>query len=124
MKKLIFLLALSMLVFTTGCDKDSSENVIVIVKYKTQPNKSIDAITALKELIEEVKKEDHFVNIKLHVDQNDNSNIMLYEEWEDELYYQNEHMETQHLQDFMSKSREFLTGQPEISYWKLNAVYE
>lgn len=124
MKKLIYLLALSMLVFTTGCDKDSSENVIVLVKYKTQPNKSIDAITALKELIEEFKKEDHFVSIKLHVDQNDNSNIMLYEEWEDELYYKNEHMETEHLQDFMTESREFLTGQPEISYWKLNAVYE
>ena len=55
-------------------------NLVVIVKYKTQQNKSVDAITELKKLIEEVKKEDHFVNLSLHLDEKDNSNILLYEE--------------------------------------------
>lgn len=71
----------------TGCEKkDPTNNLVVIVKYKTQQNKSVDAIIGLKKLIEEVKKEDHFVNLKLHVDQKDNSNILLYEEWDDPLF--------------------------------------
>ena len=92
----------------TGCEKkDPTNNLVVIVKYKTQQNKSVDAIIGLKKLIEEVKKEDHFVNLKLHVDQKDNSNILLYEEWDDELYYKNQHMKTNHLQEFIIGSQAF-----------------
>lgn len=124
MKKLLLLLTLISGFLFTGCnDNDPANNIIVIVKYKAQPNKSVDAVTGLKELIEEVKKEDHFVSIRLHVDQEDNSNIMLYEEWEDELYYKNQHMATDHLQDFIVESQEFLAGPPEITYWKVNEVY-
>ena len=95
----------------------------MIVKYKSQPNKSVDAITGLKKLIEEVKKEDHFVNLKLHVDQKDNSNFLLYEEWDDELYYKNQHMKTNHLQEFIIESQTFLAGPPEITFWKVNGDY-
>lgn len=74
-------------------------NIIVIVKYKAQPNKSMEAITGFSTLIEEVEKEDHFVSIRLHVDQKDDSNILLYEVWDDELYYNNQHMKTKHLEN-------------------------
>lgn len=124
MKKLILILTFISLLFT-GCEKqDSANNLIVIVKYKTLQNKSVDAITGLKKLLEEVKKEDHFVNIRLHVDQKDNSNILLYEEWDDELYYRNQHMKTKHLQEFIVESQAFLAGPPEITFWKVNAVYK
>lgn len=126
MKRLFTIFALIALTTSfIGC-KDKSEqpeNLVVLVQYKTLPNKSIDAVTGLKNLIEEVKKEDHFIKIKLHVDQTDNSNILLYEEWDDEQYYKNQHMKTAHLKKFIVESQAFLAGPPQISYWKINSVY-
>ena len=107
------------------CQEQSKTNgVVVLVKYKTQPSKSSEALVELKKLIEKVKQEQHFVTIKLHVDQVDDSNILLYEKWADESYYKNQHMKTEHLQQFINKSREFLAGPPEISFWKLDSEYE
>ena len=51
------------------------------------------------------------------------SNILLYEEWSDEVYYKGDHMNTTHLQKFIGDSRNFLAGPPEISFWKLNSNY-
>ena len=121
MKRFILLLAV-LSVF--ACAKDPTENTIVIVRYKALPNKSVDAVTNLKILIEEVKKEDHFVSIRLHVDQKDHTNILLYEEWDDRQYYENQHMKTDHLKDFIVKSQELFAGPPEISIWNLNEVYK
>jgi quinol monooxygenase YgiN len=74
-------------------------------------------------LILEVKKEPHFVNIKMFVDPADQTNILLYEQWTDEAYYKGEHMNTPHLQKFMGDAREFLAGPPDISSWELNQNY-
>ena len=49
-------------------NKENNQNFIVLVKYKTQPSKSEEAIEGLKKLIVEVKKEPHFVKIIMHVD--------------------------------------------------------
>ena len=70
-----------------------------------------------------MEKEEHFVGIKMYVDPNDNSNILLTEEWENETYFKNDHMKTEHLQKFMNESPAFLAGPPEISYWKFNSKY-
>ena len=123
MKRLVLILFMFSLL--ASCEKkDPANNLVVIVRYKTQPNRSVDAITGLNALIEEVKKEDHFVSLRIHVDQNDNSNILLYEEWDDELYYKNQHMKTEHLQKFIADSQAFLAGPPDITFWKVNAVYK
>ncbi len=98
--------------------KENNQNLIVLVIYKTQPLKSEEAIAGLTKLIQEVKKEPNFVNITLHVDPKDDTNILLYEEWSDETYYNGDHMKTMHLQSFMEDSRAFLAGPPEISQWK------
>ncbi|MGY5849845.1 putative quinol monooxygenase [Salegentibacter sp. F14] len=125
MKKYILLLLVGLMALNfTSCNREKGEEIIVLVKYKTLPNKNIDALASMERLIEKVKKEDHFVQIKLHVDQEDNSNIMLYEVWNDQNYYENQHMETAHLKQFKAESQEFLAGPPEISYWKEHSVYE
>ena len=103
--------------------KENSQNLFVLVKYKTQPLKSEEAIAGLTKLIEEVKKEPNFVNITLHVDPKDDSNILLYEEWSDETYYNGDHMKTLHLQSFMEDSRAFLAGPPEISQWRIEKEF-
>lgn len=104
-------------------NKDNSKNLIVIVKYKSQPSKIKEAVEGLTKLIEAVKSEPNFVNITLHVDPKDETNILLYEEWSNEAYYNGEHMKTVHLQKFMEESRAFLAGPPEISQWKIGKVF-
>lgn len=120
-QKLLFLALFSVLL---GCNSDSKENLVVYAKYKTIANKNIDAVVALKTFIEKVKKEDHFKQIKMYIDPNDNSNILLYEEWDNETYYKNEHMKTEHFQKFKNESSAFLTGPPEISFWRLSETYK
>ena len=127
MKKLCTVVALIIFsTFVTGCSdrSENPENLVVLVKYKTLSNKSVDAVTSLKRLIEKIKKEEHFVSIKLHVDQADNANILLYEVWDDALYYKNQHMKTEHLKNFIVESQSFLAGPPEISFWKINTIYK
>jgi len=103
--------------------KENSQNLIVLVKYKTQPSKSEEAIAGLTKLIEEVKNEPNFVNITLHTDPKDDSNILLYEVWSDETYYNGDHMKTKHLRSFMEESRAYLAGPPEISHWKIEKEF-
>lgn len=100
-------------------DATKEENIIVLVFYKTQPNKSNLAVAALTNLIEEVKGEPHFEDLKLHVDKQDSTNIFLYEVWSNEAYYKEDHMKTEHLQEFITESRNFLASPPEISFWKV-----
>lgn len=125
MKKLILLLLIVVLgTGFTSCNQEEGENIIVLVKYKTLPNKNIDALASMERFIEEAEKEDHFVQIKLHVDKEDNSNILLYEVWNDEQYYKGSHTQTEHMKRFKAESEEFLTGSPEVSYWKEHSIYE
>ncbi|MBK7787972.1 MAG: antibiotic biosynthesis monooxygenase [Saprospiraceae bacterium] len=93
------------------------KEIIVLVKYKALPGKEDLAIKTLAGLLKEVSKEPHYVNIVLHVDPMDKTNILLYEQWSDEDYYKGDHMKTHHLLQFMSDSRAFLAGPPEISFW-------
>ena len=125
----ILLAAVTAFLFT-GCEKektaavdDGKNNLFVLVKYKAQPGKHEETLSALNALILEVKKEPNFVNIKMFVDPTDPTNILLYEQWTDEAYYNGEHMNTAHLQKFMVDSREFLAGPPDISSWRLNGDY-
>ena len=103
----------------TSAYSQNNNNIIVLVKYKTQPGKESLAISAIKTLIDKVKKEPHFIDIVIHIDPIDKSNILLYEKWSNEDYYKDAHMKTVHLQQFINDSRTFLAGPPDISFWKL-----
>ena len=91
--------------------------IVILVKYKTQSAKTDDAVKSLIRLIEQVKEEPHFKRIKMLINTDDKAEILLYEEWDDVNYYQNEHMNTPHLQQFISESGAFLAGPPEITKW-------
>lgn len=103
---------------------DEAKNIIVLVKYKAQPDKDQEAVSELTGLIEKVKQEPNFISIKLHVDPKDQTNILLYEKWSDESYYNGDHMKTKHLQEFIGNSRNFLAGPPEISFWKVERDFK
>ena len=131
-RSLITLLSFLLLtVFISSYAQEKSEtvesgknNITVLVKYRSQPDKQNEALSALNALILEVKKEPHFFNIKLLVDPADKKNILLYEEWSDEAYYKGDHMNTAHLQKFIGDSRKFLAGPPEITFWGLHSNYK
>lgn len=105
-----------------SCDnnetKKDNDNFVVLVKYKSLLGKAGEAKSGLLRLLDKVKKEPNYVSIKLHTDPGDSTNILLYEEWSNEEYYKGEHMKTQHLLQFMNEARTFLTGPPEITFWK------
>ena len=129
-KKICFqaIVVITALLFT-GCTKSDnqehdSKNVIVLIKYKAQLTKEADAVSALTALIDSVKLEPHFVNIKLHVDPKDKTNILLYEEWSDESYYNSTHMTTGHLQKFIAESGNFMVGPPDISFWQVEKEFK
>ena len=97
-----------------------NENVIVLLRFKSQPDKGSYAVSELTKLANQVKEEPHFISIKIHVDPKDNSNILLYEEWEEENYYNTEHMNTAYIKDFQANSVNFLAGPPDITFWKVS----
>jgi len=105
-------------------DTATENHIVVLVSYTSQLNKEAETFKELSRLIKHVKNEPHFISIKLHVDPKDKSNILLYEEWDDETYYTTEHMQTNHLQNFIADSRNFLNGPPEISFWKLEKKFK
>lgn len=123
------ILILSAFIFVSWSLKNKTEinntnDIIVLVKYKTQPTKENETFVALTKLIENVKKEKHFVNFKLHIDPKDRTNILLYEKWNDELYYNSKHLQTNHLHKFIENSKNFLAGPPEISFWKVEKEFK
>lgn len=126
----IFISFIALTVFLNSYAQVKSEssakennNLTVLVKYKTQPEKEDAALLSLNTLIVEVKKEPHFINIKILVDPADKTNILLLEEWSDADYYKGDHMNTAHLQKFMGEARNLLAGPPEITFWMLNNIY-
>ncbi|TXE07412.1 hypothetical protein ES711_11640 [Gelidibacter salicanalis] len=125
------LMLLSSVVLLMGCnantkptDSGNEDHMVVLVSYKSQPNKEAQTYNELTKLVERVKNEPHFISIRLHVNAKDSANILLYEEWDDANYYQTEHMQTDHLQQFIADSRNFLNGPPEISFWKLEKNFK
>ena len=129
MSAILILLLSAFILMGSGIDNKevdtaAEENIIVLVKYKAQPDKGVMAISELTKLIEKVKQEPHFITVKLLVDPKDDKNILLHEEWDDASYYNGEHMNTAYLQEFIANSRNFLTGPPEISFWKIENEFK
>lgn len=119
MKLLFSLIFIFTILRSNLVNAQESKELVVLVKYKTLPGKDSVALSALKSLVALVTKEPNYINIKIHVDPLDKSNILLYENWADENYYKGEHMKTPHLLQFMTDARTFLGGPPEITFWKL-----
>ena len=114
---------ISLFVLLTVCSAgpahaQAPKNLVVLVKYKTQPGKDSVALAGLKNLIKLVKKEPGYISIVIHVDPDDKSRILLYEEWANAEYYKGDHMKTTQLQQFMKDARGFLAGPPEITFWE------
>lgn len=127
---IMLILALFALSFSSSNSTDlfkrtkKASHIVVLLKFKAQPEKGSEAVLELTKLIEKVKTEPHFIKITLHVDATDPSSILLYEEWADDTYYNTEHMNTDHIKQFMLNSQKFLMGPPDITFWKVKQVFK
>jgi len=92
--------------------------VIVIVRYTAQPGKESQALSAITELVAKVKSvEPENGGISILRDVADKSKITLIEKWPSQQLFLGPHMAQPHIQQFIQRSREFLVGPPDITFW-------
>ena len=77
-------------------------DVTVMIRYIAQPGK---ARRELEALVTTVVAED-------------SEQLLLIERWSDQAAYTGPHMQTPHIQDFITRAREFNAGPPEITFWR------
>ncbi len=100
----------------------ATSSVTVTISYQAQPgqgSRARDELTAL--IAEVVAKESDCLGIRLYQDPDDDTRILLYEQWTSREAYAGPHMQTPHIGAFIAIAREFLAGPPTIAYWNLSA---
>ena len=97
----------------------SDSTVTVLIRFEAQTGKGEMARRALGDLISTVlEKESDCLSIRLHQGLDDPDRLFNIERWTSREAYEGPHMQTPHLQAFIEDSREFLTGPPEITFWR------
>ena len=94
-------------------------DVTVMIRYRAQPGRGDVARRELESLIRTVvAAESECAGIWMHQNTSDPEQILLIERWSDEAAYTGPHMQTPHLQSFMSRAPAFIAGPPEITFWR------
>ena len=93
--------------------------VVVVITYTAQPGQGERALRELTDLVREVvAREPDCLGIRVHHDPDDDTRILLYEEWTSREAYTGPHMQTPHIQAFIGRAREFVAGPPAIEFWE------
>lgn len=94
--------------------------MIVLVCHRSLPDHEDRAKKELARLVATVvRKEPDCVGIKMMQDVDDPTRITLIEQWSSREAYEGPHMQTEHIQSFISRANEFLAGAPDISFWRI-----
>jgi quinol monooxygenase YgiN len=94
--------------------------VTVVINYQAQPGQGETARRELAALIDKVvASEPDCRGIQLLVDEDDDARFLLYERWTGRAAYTGPHMQTAHIQEFITKAPSFMAGPPAITYWQL-----
>ncbi len=95
--------------------------VVVVITYKAQPGQGGRTLSELQALIREVvAREPDCGGIRIHHDPDDETRVLLYEQWSSREAYTGPHMQTPHLAAFLARAREFVAGPPTIEFWTLD----
>ena len=98
----------------------SQSNVLVVIQFQAQPGRGGVLRRELASLIRTVvEQERECVAIRMHQDLDDDTRILLYEEWTSRVAYTGPHMQTPHILAFMEKAPTFVAGPPAITFWTL-----
>jgi quinol monooxygenase YgiN len=91
--------------------------IAVIAKVPVQPAKKEEALTAVKELMRHVAKEENTLHYTLNIDKNQPDTLVFIERYKD-MDALTAHSSTPHFEQFMKKAMSFASGQPEIQVLK------
>jgi quinol monooxygenase YgiN len=95
------------------------DDVTVMIRYIAQAGKSDRALRELESLVGTVvANEAACGGIWIHQNTESPEQILLIERWTDQASYTGPHMQTEHIQAFMLRARDFIAGPPEISFWR------
>jgi quinol monooxygenase YgiN len=104
----------------TQGDSVSNAPVVVVITYQTLPGKSGEARRELASLIAEVvAREPDCLAIRMHQDSDDETRLMLYEEWTSREAFAGPHMQTPHITRFINRAPAFFAGAPATVYWQI-----
>ena len=91
--------------------------IAVIAKVPVKPEKKEEALSAVKELMRLVAKEEGTLYYTLNIDKNQPDTLVFIERYKD-MGALTAHSSTPHFQEFMTKALVFASGQPEIQVLK------
>ena len=93
--------------------------ITVLVRYTALPGQSDLAFTEVSALVAAVlAKEPECRGITVLRNVSDSAQITLVEEWPDQDSFLGAHMRQPHLQAFIERAPGFLTGPPDITFWR------
>lgn len=93
--------------------------IVVLVCYRTLPERIEEALSAIGALIATVQTlEPDCAGITLLQDINDQTRITLVERWTSREVFVGPHMQEPHIQSFIQSAAAFLSGPPEITFWR------
>lgn len=97
----------------------ASSGIVVFVSYRSQPGRQDQAKLELEKVVSEVlRQEPDCGGIEMLQAHDDPTRITLVERWSSRDVFLGPHMQTEHILAFIAQSEEFLTGPPEISFWR------
>ena len=91
--------------------------IVVLVRYHAQPGREESESREIAALVRTVTAETGCLGISILRKDGDDTSILLHERWTDAATYFGPHMQTPHIQAFIQRAGEFLTGPPDISVW-------
>jgi quinol monooxygenase YgiN len=92
---------------------------VVLVSYRALPGRIDEALAAIGTLIAAVRAvESDCGGITLLQDAGDPTHIRLVERWTSQEVFLGTHMRQPHIQAFIQSASSFLTGPPDITFWR------
>jgi quinol monooxygenase YgiN len=100
-----------------------SGDTMVLVRYSLLADRADEARHELTQLVATViREEPDCLGIEMLQRVGDPTKVALVERWTSREVYEGPHMQTPHLQSFISRASRFLAGPPDISFWREERV--
>ncbi len=94
-------------------------NTIVLVSYRILPGRADEALAAIGALVATVQAvEPDCGGITMLQDAGDPTHIRLVERWTSQETFLGPHMRQPHIRAFIESASAFLTGPPDITFWR------
>jgi len=120
--KIGIILTVLFFLMSTGCDntvcKDVDKQITLIAIIKAKAGKEEAVKRELTNLLAPTRKEAGCLNYNMHIDPQDNSRFMFYENWECQSVL-DDHLNSPHIQAFIGKTDELLAEPIEMSSWEI-----